>query len=76
MPYYDYRCRSCGTVFEIQRSMSEQSGGAAVPCAACASADTERVFTPVAVGSTGSSAPEPVGQACGPACACHPRGHA
>ena len=27
MPYYDFRCRACGEVFEIRRSMSEQAEG-------------------------------------------------
>ena len=25
MPYYDYRCQECGTVFELRRDMSESA---------------------------------------------------
>jgi putative FmdB family regulatory protein len=73
MPWYDYRCRRCGSVFEIRRSMNERSDGASVECSECGSAETERVFRPIAVGVAGSSKPEaPQGASCGPHCACHP----
>ena len=73
MPWYDYRCTKCGTEFEIRRSMSEQAEGAPVECTKCGSEVTERVFTPIAVGTVGSSKTEvPQGASCGPACACHP----
>jgi putative FmdB family regulatory protein len=31
VPYYDYRCRECGTVFELRREMGEASRPATCP---------------------------------------------
>ena len=44
MPTYAYRCRTCDTAFEVQRSLS-----ASAPPTPCPSghAETSRVFTPV-----------------------------
>ena len=72
MPYYDYRCTRCGSVFEIRRSMSEQAEGGPVPCSECGATETERVFSPIAVGTVGPAKTEPSqGASCGPSCACH-----
>ncbi len=50
MPAYDYRCLSCESVFELNRSLSDTS---VVVCPACGGA-TKRVFTPVGVVFKGS----------------------
>ncbi len=41
MARYDYRCTSCGTVFEVEHAMTEHPD---VNCPNCAAA-AERVFT-------------------------------
>jgi putative FmdB family regulatory protein len=41
MPWYDYQCEKCGTVFEINRSMT--AAGKA-KCTACGSTRTIRIY--------------------------------
>ena len=41
MARYDYKCTSCGTVFEVQHGMTERPE---VHCPSCG-ADAEKVFT-------------------------------
>lgn len=67
MPRYDYRCRDCGTTFEVRRGLDEPE--AAVPCPD-GHPTTTRVFTAVAVGGGGSTAPAPAGGGgcCGGGC--------
>jgi putative FmdB family regulatory protein len=43
MPIYDFRCSSCGEVFEVMVSVSERP-----PCPACAASEPERLFSPIA----------------------------
>lgn len=68
MPRYEYRCKSCGSTFELRRPMS-QSGAPAV----CPQGhdDTVKLLSTVAVGGTASS-PAPAsgggGGCCGGAC--------
>jgi len=50
MPAYDYRCTACDNVFEIVRSISDNTS---VTCPECGG-DTKRVFTPVGVHFKGS----------------------
>lgn len=50
MPFYDYRCSSCGIVFEeFQRSMVSSDAESAPACERCGSEATERRVTRVAV---------------------------
>ncbi len=70
MPRYEYRCRACGSTFEVTRPMSESSA----PCA-CPDGhdDTVKLLSTVAVGgrSAGAGAPAPAGGGCcGGACGC------
>jgi putative FmdB family regulatory protein len=51
MPRYEYRCRACGTTFELNRPMSES--GAPADCPA-GHDDTVKLLSTVAV--TGASA--------------------
>lgn len=75
MPAYDYKCRACGTPFEVRRTVAEHTAGTPVTCPLCESKDTERVFTPIAIGaaSGGGASREsmPSGPSCGPGCGCH-----
>jgi putative FmdB family regulatory protein len=75
MPRYEYRCRACGSTFEVTRPMSESSA----PCACPAGHDdTVKLLSTVAVGglssSAGPSAPGRFtgsgGGCCGGSCGC------
>jgi putative FmdB family regulatory protein len=63
VPTYDFRCRTCDTAFEVQRSISDVS----TPSCPQGHPETSRVFTPVAVGGT-AAAPAPQGGCCGGGC--------
>ena len=43
MPLYDFACETCGTEFE-----AVAEAGATAACAACGSADTRRLWRPIA----------------------------
>ncbi|MGI5274383.1 FmdB family zinc ribbon protein [Nonomuraea sp. CA-218870] len=66
MPRYDYRCRACGSTFEVSRPMS--ASGDPAPCPE-GHDDTVKLLT--TVGMTGSAAaPRPAsgGGCCGGGC--------
>jgi len=74
MPRYEYRCRACGSTFEVTRPMSESSA----PCS-CPDGhdDTVKLLSAVAVGgrsaSAGPAGPGPLspsGGCCGGGCGC------
>ncbi|MDF9812921.1 zinc ribbon domain-containing protein [Streptomyces sp. SPB162] len=56
MPRYEFRCRSCGTTFELNRPMAQSSDPASCPEG---HDDTVKLLSAVAVG--GSAAPAPGG---------------
>ncbi|WP_328683601.1 FmdB family zinc ribbon protein [Streptomyces sp. NBC_00343] len=53
MPRYEYRCRTCGSTFELSRPMAESSAPADCPAG---HDDTVKLLSAVAVGGT-SAAP-------------------
>ncbi|GAA1304004.1 FmdB family zinc ribbon protein [Pseudonocardia xinjiangensis] len=64
MPRYDFRCRDCGSTFEVSRPMSAASDPARCPAG---HDDTVKLLTTVAVGglSAGSqAAPARAGGGC------------
>jgi len=66
MPTYDYRCRECGTTFELRRGLDAPETAVACPDGHAA---TSRVFTAVAVGGGAAApAPAPSGGCCGGGC--------
>ncbi|MFC5746993.1 FmdB family zinc ribbon protein [Actinomadura rugatobispora] len=70
MPRYDYRCRACGSTFEVSRPMSEASAPAACPDG---HDDTVKLLSTVAVMGRGGPAPAPPppsggGGCCGGGC--------
>lgn len=75
MPLYDYRCRTCGTVFEERRPVADADATSTCP----QGHEGARRLLPVfaTVGTASSSAPPPgacgapVAGGCGAACACH-----
>ncbi|MEO3811910.1 zinc ribbon domain-containing protein [Sphaerisporangium sp. B11E5] len=60
MPRYDYRCRACGSTFEVSRPMS--ASGDAVACPE-GHDDTVKLLSTVAV-TGGATAPRPSGGGC------------
>ncbi|HEY7142604.1 MAG TPA: zinc ribbon domain-containing protein [Streptosporangiaceae bacterium] len=71
MPRYEYRCRACGSTFELTRPMSQSSA----PCRCPAGHDdTVKLLSTVAVGGrSGAASPPPSpggGGCCGGACGC------
>jgi putative FmdB family regulatory protein len=76
MPRYEYRCRACGSTFEMTRPMSESS--APCPCPD-GHDDTVKLLSTVAVGGRSASSAGPAspgafggsgGGCCGGACGC------
>ncbi|ACY96923.1 MULTISPECIES: FmdB family zinc ribbon protein [Thermomonospora] len=71
MPRYDFRCRTCGSTFEVDRPMSRASEPASCPAG---HDDTVKLLSTVAfIGrSTGSARsappPAPSGGCCGGGC--------
>ncbi|MGI5482984.1 MULTISPECIES: zinc ribbon domain-containing protein [Streptomyces] len=70
MPRYEYRCRTCGDTFELNRPMAESSAPAACPAG---HDDTVKLLSAVAVGGTArGGAPAPSqgggGGCCGGGC--------
>ena len=51
MPWYDYQCEKCGTVFEVQRSMSADGP---VRCKQCGSTKTSKIFNAAGIQFKGS----------------------
>ncbi|WHX21235.1 zinc ribbon domain-containing protein [Streptomyces malaysiensis subsp. malaysiensis] len=52
MPRYEYRCRACGTTFELSRPMAESSAPASCPDG---HDDTVKLLSTVAVTGASSS---------------------
>ncbi|PBC82195.1 putative regulatory protein, FmdB family [Streptomyces sp. 2224.1] len=53
MPRYEYRCRPCGSTFELNRPMAESSAPAVCPEG---HADTVKLLSTVAVGGSATAA--------------------
>jgi putative FmdB family regulatory protein len=59
MPRYEYRCRACGSTFEVNRPMAQASAPASCPDG---HADTVKLLSTVALaGSGGGGGPAPGG---------------
>ncbi|GIH27429.1 hypothetical protein Aph01nite_57390 [Acrocarpospora phusangensis] len=56
MPRYDYRCRSCGSTFELNRPMAEANAPATCPGG---HDDTVKLLSTVAVTGAASAASAP-----------------
>lgn len=67
MPYYDYHCDQCGTVFDFRLTFKEKEVGVKPICPNCANPDTQQMisagmFIKAGTGQSGNfTAP-----ACGP----------
>ncbi|MFF9634515.1 zinc ribbon domain-containing protein [Streptomyces bacillaris] len=70
MPRYEFRCRTCGDTFELNRPMAQSSDPASCPAG---HDDTVKLLSAVAVGGAAASAPAPSnggggGGCCGGGC--------
>ncbi len=63
MPIYEYRCQTCGKMFE---ELVSGNSSASVPCPSCHSAKTEKLMSVLGGISMGSSK----GASCGAADSC------
>lgn len=71
VPVYEYRCRSCGSDFELRRPMAESNAPA--PCPEGDGDGLRRMSVVSTIGSAGptmSAAPAPA-MGCGGGCVCH-----
>ncbi|WEO97669.1 zinc ribbon domain-containing protein [Streptomyces sp. FXJ1.172] len=65
MPRYEYRCRTCGDTFELNRPMAESAAPATCPAG---HDDTVKLLSAVAVGGTAAQAPAAGGGGGGGCC--------
>ncbi|MEU8518324.1 zinc ribbon domain-containing protein [Streptomyces sp. NBC_01216] len=65
MPRYEYRCRTCGDTFELNRPMAESSAPASCPQG---HDDTVKLLSAVAVGGTAKGGAAPSGGGGGGCC--------
>ncbi|MFG2866719.1 zinc ribbon domain-containing protein [Streptomyces sp. NPDC048338] len=65
MPRYEYRCRTCGDTFELNRPMAESSAPASCPDG---HDDTVKLLSAVAVGGTAKGGAAPSGGGGGGCC--------
>jgi putative FmdB family regulatory protein len=73
MAVYEYRCRTCDSVFEERRAMSDADAPATCPDG---HPGAVRLLSVFAATGLGSGSPAPAGSPrpaapCGSACACH-----
>ncbi len=71
MPFYDYRCRECGQVFEVRATFKEKDEGLRPICPSCESKETEQVVSApmvVRAGDGASAVPLGCGPSAGPGC--------
>ncbi|NLU69283.1 zinc ribbon domain-containing protein [Streptomyces sp. HNM0574] len=61
MPRYEYRCRECGTGFELSRPMAEANAPADCPEG---HGDTVKLLSTVAVGGAAAAPAAPAGGGC------------
>ncbi|TQL99498.1 putative FmdB family regulatory protein [Actinoallomurus bryophytorum] len=65
MPRYDFRCRACGSTFELSRPMSESSSPATCPDG---HDDTVKLLSTVAMTGGAAAPPQSGGGCCGGGC--------
>ncbi|MEV5238225.1 zinc ribbon domain-containing protein [Streptomyces cinnamoneus] len=65
MPRYEYRCKTCGDTFELNRPMAESSAPAVCPEG---HGDTVKLLSTVAVTGAAAAAPRPAGGGGGGGC--------
>ncbi len=70
MPYYEYRCKECGRVFEIRASFAEKSAGLDPECPVCHAKEAQQVVTAGLMlrGAAGDASSSCCGPNAGPGC--------
>ncbi len=69
MPAYEFRCRQCGTEYEIRATISEYSKGLKTVCPSCGSEDGEQLISLAAIFRGGAGGSGGFGGGCwGPSC--------
>jgi putative FmdB family regulatory protein len=71
MPFYDFRCAQCGSIFEIRASFKEKEAGLEPECPECHSHETRQEISSALVlrGSDGGAFSMPAcGPSAGPGC--------
>jgi putative FmdB family regulatory protein len=74
MPLYDYRCRTCDTVYELRRTMHDADRPATCPAGHEGAVRLLPVFAATGLAETpasGGMCGAPVAGGCGGGCACH-----
>jgi putative FmdB family regulatory protein len=74
MPLYDYRCTTCGTVYELRRTMRDADGPAECPAGHQGAVRLIPVFATTGLAAApgaGGMCGAPVAGGCGGGCACH-----
>lgn len=75
MPLYDYRCRTCGTVFEERRPMARADAPSTCPEGHEGATRLLPVFATTGLAEQSRGIPgacgSPVAGGCGGGCACH-----
>lgn len=77
MPIYDYRCRTCGTVYEDRRPMADADAPATCPDGHVGAVRLLPVFATTGLASEpagwgkGAACTSPVRGGCGSDCLCH-----
>lgn len=75
MPLYEYRCRTCGTVYEQRRPMADADAPATCPNGHTGAVKLLPVFATVGAAAGpaagGGVCGAPVAGGCGAGCACH-----
>ncbi len=65
VPTYEFRCKACGSTFEVKRPMSASGEPADCPEG---HADTVKLLSVVGVAGGSAAAPAPQGGCCGGGC--------
>ncbi|MFL6142238.1 MAG: FmdB family zinc ribbon protein [Labedaea sp.] len=67
MPTYEFRCRECGSTFDVQRPMAESAAPADCPSG---HDDTVKLLTMAGLTGGAGGGPAPGGGCCGGGCGC------
>jgi putative FmdB family regulatory protein len=67
VPTYEFRCRECGSTFDVQRPMAESAAPAACPSG---HDDTVKLLTMAGLTGGAGAGPAAGGGCCGGGCGC------
>ncbi len=72
MPTYEYKCKVCGSHFDVWATIAEKDRGLQLACEKCGSKELEQVFTGISFVTTSSSGSRAAGGSggCNPNAGC------